>query len=116
LPPATTKATATATTEAQQESPPCPASQKSQSTASSSTTTNVNAYRRQQKDLLANTLALPTRWFNGRRSLPPVTDWPKHPQPALRNKHVILITPDGTCTSGPTGKLRYDHTTGIERI
>jgi CRISPR-associated endonuclease/helicase Cas3 len=77
---------------------------------------NVNAYRRQQKDLLANTLPIPTRWFNGRRSLPPVTDWPKHPQPALRNKNVILITPDGTCTSGPTGKLRYDHTTGIERI
>ncbi|MFI8194656.1 CRISPR-associated helicase Cas3' [Streptomyces sp. NPDC085946] len=77
---------------------------------------DVIAYRRQQKDFLANTLAIPARWFNGRRSLPPTTDWPKYPQPALRNKHVILVAPDSTCLSGPVGRLRYDHTTGIERM
>ncbi|MGX1494937.1 CRISPR-associated endonuclease/helicase Cas3 [Streptomyces tendae] len=77
---------------------------------------NVTVYRRQQKDLLANTLAIPTRWWNSQRGLQPVTDWPTHPQPALRNKPVILIAPDGTCLSGPTGTLRYDHTTGLERI
>ncbi|MDQ0990758.1 hypothetical protein [Streptomyces sp. V3I7] len=77
---------------------------------------DVTAYRRQQKDLLANTIAIPTRWWNGRRGLQPITDWPAHRQPALRNKPVILIAPDGTCLSGPLGKLRYDHTTGLERI
>jgi CRISPR-associated endonuclease/helicase Cas3 len=77
---------------------------------------NLTAYRRQQKDLLANTIAIPARWWNGRRGLPPTTDWPTHPQPALRNKHVILITPEGTCLSGPVGRLRYDQTTGLERM
>jgi CRISPR-associated endonuclease/helicase Cas3 len=77
---------------------------------------NLTAYRRQQKDLLANTIAIPARWWNGRRSLPPTSDWPTHPQPALRNKHVILITPEGTCLSGPVGRLRYDQTTGLERM
>ncbi|MEU6601983.1 CRISPR-associated helicase Cas3' [Streptomyces flaveolus] len=77
---------------------------------------DVTAYRRQQKDLLANTLAIPTRWWNGRRRLQPITDWPKYPQPALRARSVILIAPDGTCLSGPVGRLRYDHITGLERI
>lgn len=84
--------------------------------AQRSPTRNVNAYRRQQKDFLANTLAIPKRWWNGPRGLQPITDWPQHPQPALRNKPVILIAPDGACLSGPLGKLRYDHTTGLERI
>ncbi|MGW2426369.1 CRISPR-associated endonuclease Cas3'' [Streptomyces sp. NPDC001709] len=77
---------------------------------------DVTAYRRQQKDLLANTLAIPARWWNGRRGLPPITDWPKHPQPALRNRLAILVSRDGTCLSGPVGRLRYDHTTGLERL
>ncbi|POX44383.1 hypothetical protein C3489_36515 [Streptomyces sp. Ru71] len=77
---------------------------------------DVTAYRRQQKDLLANTLALPARWWDGRDGLQPIADWHHHPQPALRNKPVILLSPVGTCLSGPVGKLRYDHTTGLERL
>ncbi|AKN73667.1 hypothetical protein QR97_31425 [Streptomyces sp. PBH53] len=77
---------------------------------------DVTAYRRQQKDLLANTLALPARWWHGRHGLKPTPDWPNHPQPALRNKPVILLSPAGTCLSGPVGMLRYDHTTGLERL
>ncbi|MFD9442466.1 CRISPR-associated helicase Cas3' [Streptomyces sp. NPDC060006] len=73
------------------------------------------AHRQQQRDLLLNTLAIPATWFRGTRPLPSPETWPVPKEPALTRAHVILLAPDGTCISGPAGRITYNPTTGLSK-
>ncbi|MEJ8652663.1 CRISPR-associated helicase Cas3' [Streptomyces sp. MS1.AVA.3] len=72
-------------------------------------------YRKQQTDLMLNTLPIPAHWFTGKKSLPPPRTWPTLDHPPVRRSPVALLAPDGTCISGPVG-IRYSPTAGLERI
>ncbi|MFE2838491.1 CRISPR-associated helicase Cas3' [Streptomyces mirabilis] len=80
-----------------------------------SSTTGTAAYRQQQRDLLLNTLAIPATWFRGTRPLPPPEAWPTLDEPALKHAYVILLAPDGTCTSGPIGRIVYIPSAGLTK-
>ncbi|MFJ3926353.1 hypothetical protein [Streptomyces sp. NPDC090022] len=72
------------------------------------------ARRRQERDLLLNTLALPAHWFRGNNPLPPPRAWPT-PHPLLSRLHVAVFDPTGPCVSGPQDRLHYDPVTGLAK-
>ncbi|MEU9417468.1 CRISPR-associated helicase Cas3' [Streptomyces sp. NPDC048272] len=74
----------------------------------------TGARRRQDHDLLLNTLSVPAHWFKGSRSLPATDTWPTV-HPLLSRTHVALFDAQGACVSGPTGRIHYDPTTGLTR-
>ncbi|MFI0219109.1 CRISPR-associated helicase Cas3' [Streptomyces lydicus] len=72
-------------------------------------------HRKQQTNLLLNALQIPAHWFAGKKALPEPRAWPTLDHPPVRRSPVALLTPDGTCVTGPIG-IRYSPLTGLERI
>ncbi|MET8679994.1 CRISPR-associated helicase Cas3' [Streptomyces sp. NPDC004647] len=81
-----------------------------------STPAHTARFRAQQRDLLLNTLSLPATWFQGRVALPDPEKWPRFNHPPLRNARVIILTPNGTCVSGPTEHITYSPVTGLAKL
>ncbi|MFD8024590.1 CRISPR-associated helicase Cas3' [Streptomyces lavendulae] len=76
--------------------------------------TGTAARRRQERDVLLNTVTVPAHWFGGRNPLPAMDTWPTA-HLLLPRTPVALFDTTGTCVSGPTAQLRYDPLTGLTR-
>ncbi|MFF7994819.1 CRISPR-associated helicase Cas3' [Kitasatospora xanthocidica] len=72
-----------------------------------------DARRAQQRDRLLNTVPIPRSWF---KHLPPVEEWNTPAGARVSRRLVIVLAPDGTCLSGPTGRLRYSPTRGLHLV
>ncbi|MFF7415428.1 CRISPR-associated helicase Cas3' [Streptomyces lydicus] len=71
-------------------------------------------HRSQLREIMLNTIALPSRWFTGRARLPHHTTWTIPQAGALARRPVLLLTPDGDSrTEG--ANLRYSPRTGLSR-
>lgn len=75
----------------------------------------LEARRRQQRDLMLNTTTIPARWFSGPTALPPVEEWEKFSEPALKYRNVLMLHPDGTFDDNSPVRLSYTPTTGLRR-
>lgn len=51
----------------------------------------------------------------GFRALPMPESWLSIDQPALKQAHVIIFDPDGSCVSGPVGCITYNSVTGLAK-
>ncbi|MFF2143693.1 CRISPR-associated helicase Cas3' [Kitasatospora sp. NPDC058190] len=72
-----------------------------------------DARRAQQRNRLLNTVPIPRSWF---RHLPPVEEWATPGTVRINRRHVIVLSPEGACLSGPVGRLRYSPTRGLHLV
>ncbi|MBF6357026.1 CRISPR-associated helicase Cas3' [Nocardia higoensis] len=75
------------------------------------TPAEVDVARRQQYDIMSNTIAVPVRWFS-RGRIPATKTWPPLGRGPFGRLDVLVVDADGRCEGLPE-RLRYSDTRGL---
>ncbi|MEV6048793.1 CRISPR-associated helicase Cas3' [Streptomyces xanthochromogenes] len=76
-------------------------------------TRQPEARRRQQREILLNTVRIPASWFRGANALPSTNTWTIDKPAALRKYPVLLLHPNGQPIHPHLANLTYSPHTGL---
>ncbi|MEU9033337.1 CRISPR-associated helicase Cas3' [Streptomyces sp. NPDC048352] len=77
---------------------------------------HAEPHRRQRLEIHRNTIPAPTHWFTGRNPLPDATTWTVPDAPALTDRPVLLLRPDGQPVDPRLERLNYHPDTGLSLL